>query len=414
MRPDVGFPFRDLAMRATLWFLFLFLVLALVVAVEVAFVLQPTTGKLPGAIVPESPSAYRVFQRQSRDSGVIRLLGQLKAESGQLFCRLVGPASSGQPASIVRDWQPVAADFARGRFDAEVRAPAGGWYRLDLKLEEKGQLLAETAVDHVGVGEVFVVAGQSNTTNYGSEKQKTQTGMVASFDGSRWALAHDPQPGVQDGSKKGSFLPAFGDALYQKYRVPIGLASTGAGATSVRQWLPKGERMKNHPTTAAHVRPVGPGEWECTGTLFEGLMKRLEALGPRGCRAVLWHQGESDAGQARSGYPAERQITGQQYQDFLATVIRSSRKRAGWDIPWFVAQATYHNEKDPADEEFRAAQKALWDSGLALEGPDTDALRKEFRDGVHFNGKGLQAHGRLWAEKVSGYLDKVGTPAQPR
>jgi hypothetical protein len=359
------------------------------------------------AIVPEEPSDYRVFQRRSRDAGVIRLRGRLSAESGRLLCRVLGP-SSGDPARVVSDWQPIAADPARGRFDGEIPAPAGGWYRVELRQERDGRTLAEATVGHVGVGEVFVVAGQSNSTNHGSERQKTTTGMVASFDGTRWQPADDPQPGVQDGSKGGSFLPAFGDALYEKVRVPVGVAATGAGATSVRQWLPRGERMTNHPTTAAHVRPVGPGEWESTGTLFEGLAKRLDALGPQGCRAVLWHQGESDAGQARAGYPADRQITGRQYREFLETLIRASRRRAGWDVPWFVAQATYHSESDPADEEFRAAQKALWDSGLALEGPDTDALRTGFRAGVHFNGPGLRAHGRLWAEMVGVYLEKVG------
>ncbi len=68
--------------------------------------------------------------------------------------------------------------------------------------------------------------------------------------------------------------------------------------------------MKNLPAIASQVRRVGPGEWECTGELFDGLMKQIDALGPRGCRAVLWHQGESDAGQARAGHPADRQITG--------------------------------------------------------------------------------------------------------
>jgi hypothetical protein len=76
-------------------------------------------------------------------------------------------------------------------------------------------------------------------------------------------------------------------------------------------------------------------------------------------------------------------------------------------LPWFVAQATYHSEKDPSDDEFRAAQKSLWEKGPALQGPDTDALGQDFRAGVHFNAKGLEAHGRLWAEKVGAYLDKV-------
>jgi hypothetical protein len=131
----------------------------------------------------------------------------------------------------------------------------------------------------------------------------------------------------------------------------------------------------------------------------------MTALGPHGYRAILWHQGESDAGQARSGYPADRQISGRQYTDFMIGLIRASRKVAAWEIPWVVAQATYHSESDPADKEFRAAQAALWRQGLAIEGPDTDALGPEYRDGVHFNAKGLRRHGELWAEKVGDWLD---------
>jgi len=372
-------------------------------------------GQKSGAvsIVPDSPVEYQVFQRQKRGSGTIRVHGRVTAESGQLRCRVLGTAKDGKSAPVVLDWQPVAANITTGRFDDNIDVPAGGWYRLELTLEQDGRQVAGSTIERVGVGEVFVIAGQSNSTNYGSEKQKTATGMVASFNGTRWAVANDPQPGAQDGSKAGSFLPAFGDALYDKIRVPIGVAVTGAGATSVRQWLPKGERMKNRPTIGSHIKPVGPGEWECTGKLFDGLMKRIEALGPRGCRSVLWHQGESDAGQARAGYPADRQITGEQYRAFMTTLIGASRKRAGWDLPWFVAQATYHSEKDPADEEFRSAQKALWQTSVALEGPNSDALRREFRAGVHFNGKGLQAHGRLWADKVGAYLDKLGDRQSP-
>jgi pimeloyl-ACP methyl ester carboxylesterase len=377
----------------------------------VSFILKRTIGGPAELVVVESPLDYQVFQRQTRKLGAISLRGRLVADSGQLRYRLVGETAKEKAAAVVSDWRPVTVNPVSGRFDAKISAPAGGWYRIELRLEHDGDLLAEASIPHVGVGEVFVVAGQSNSTNYGSEKQTTTTGMVVSFDGVRWKLANDPQPGVQDASDGGSFLPAFGDALFEKFRVPIGLASTGAGSTSVREWLPRGELMRNQPTTGANVRPVGLGVWESTGLLFDGLMKRINALGPRGCRAILWHQGESDAGQARAGYAADRQITGKQYVEFMEKLIRASRRHAGWDVPWFVAQATYHSEQDPSDEEFRTAQHTLWEKGVALEGPDTDALRKEYRAGVHFNARGLQAHGRLWAEKVGAYLDKVSKEA---
>lgn len=92
----------------------------------------------------------------------------------------------------------------------------------------------------------------------------------------------------------------------------------------------------------------------------------------------------------------------------LRTIIEGSRLYAGWDVPWFVAQVSYHSPTDRSDPEIRAAQQDIWKSRLALEGPDTDQLGLEYREnngaGVHFSAKGLEAHGRLWANKVGDYI----------
>jgi hypothetical protein len=344
-----------------------------------------------------SPLDYQVFQRQTRATGSILLQGHLTVD-GMLQCH-----STAAPAA---DWQSITVDPKTHNFKTTILTPAGGWYRLDLRVTQNTKPLASLTIDHVGIGEIFIVAGQSNSTNYGSEKQKPASDLVVSFDGEKWAPANDPQPGTHDHSTGGSFIPAFGDAMAAKYKVPIAVASTGHGATSVRQWLMKGEKIEVHPTLDAFVKTTGPNQWECTGALYDHLMKRVDAHGPHGFRAILWHQGESDAGQARAGYPADRQLTGPQYRALMEKLIRATQKQAGWDIPWFVAQATYHTEADPADEEFRAAQKSLADDGIAQSGPDTDALKKEYRSGVHFNARGIKAHGELWAEKVAAWLDK--------
>ena len=347
----------------------------------------------------QSPMDYQVFQRRTRLGGMILIKGVVAEESAKLEYRIVGEPLEGRLAA---EWQPVPMEDHSHGFRYEIATPAGGWYQLELRAGAN-----EVQVGHVGVGEVFVVAGQSNSTNYGAAKLKTKTKEVATFDGAIWRLADDPQPGTADHSGGGSCWPAFGDAMHEKFKVPIGVASTGCGATSVRQWLMKGEKIAVHPTLDNFVKAVGPDQWECTGELYDGMIRRMAALGPRGFRGVLWHQGESDAGQAREGYPANRQITGEQYRAVLETIIRSCRKDAGWDVPWFVAQATFHSEKDAADAEFRAVQKSLWVDGIALEGPDTDALRGVDRAGVHFSESGQIAHGKLWAAKVGVYLDKV-------
>jgi hypothetical protein len=203
--------------------------------------------------------------------------------------------------------------------------------------------------------------------------------MVSTFSGTDWRLADDPQPGAHDdglpGCTGGSFWPAFGDAMAEKYHVPIGVAVTGHSGTSVNDWRPGGE-------------------------LFLWTVGRMNQLGREGFRAVLWHQGESDTAMPSTEY--ERKIT---------ALIEQSREAAGWDAPWFVAQVSYLTPKNTTTPATREAQKKLWQSGVALEGPDTDTLTGDNRDGngqgIHFSPKGLRAHGRMWAEKVGVWLDKA-------
>ncbi len=358
-----------------------------------------------------SPLPYQVFQRQSATSGRVLVQGQAPSTAHRVEARLLG---HGPDRRLSTRWRHVTVGPVTGVFRSELQAPAGGWYACEIRTRTRTRGTRPTVVrvEQVGVGDVFLIAGQSNSGNHGSERQRPASGLVVAFDGRRWRPADDPQPGASgDG---GSFVPALGDALVGRFNLPVGFLSVGAGGTSVREWLPRGDRMTNQPTTGAHVVAVAPGTWESTGELFDRLANRLRVLGPGGCRAILWHQGESDAGQARSGYPADRQITGDQYRQFMERLVRASRDAAGWDVPWVTAQATYHSEADPADPEFRAAQAALWESGLTLPGPDTDALRAGYRDGVHFSAQGLTRHGELWAEKVSDWLTRPTSPAARR
>ena len=349
------------------------------------------------ALIIDSPRDYEVFQRHTFQAGYVSLAGSLAAGGDRLETRTAGPKKN-------EGWMVVPFDPKAHIFRTLVPVSAGGWYSLEVRLLKRRKVVAQVSVPHVGVGEVFVIAGQSNSTNYGEVKQQTESGMVVAFSGTAWQIANDPQPGVQDNSANGSFIPAFGDAMYARYHVPIGVACVGHGSTSVRQWLPKGDRIDVPPTMGKFVTQIGPSEWRSTGELFDGMLDRMRQLGPNGFRAVLWHQGESDAHQK-----PEHEITADQYRNLLERVIRASRRDAGWEMPWFVAQASYHSPEDLSCPPIREAQSSLWKEGVALEGPDTDQLTGENRQdngkGVHFSARGLKAHGELWAEKVGAYLD---------
>lgn len=319
-----------------------------------------------------SPRNYQVFQRSNKKGGKFFLSGRTTTDANEIRIRATGDSVEGP---LNGEWQPLPLVEATGSFTAALPLAAGGWYTLEVQAMKDGKRLSDLKVEKFGMGEVFVGAGQSNSTNSGETRTQQKSGMVSSFGGNEWRVADDPQLGVADNSQGGSFWPAFGDAMYERFGVPIGVATTGFGGTSVHQWQPDGD-------------------------LFPWMMTRIRQLGPSGFRALLWHQGESDV-----------EMSSEEYYAKLNNVIQSSRRQAGWYFPWFVAQASYHNPDKPRFDSVRTAQRRLWDAGVALQGPDTDTLTGDHRDfggaGIHFSPKGLHEHGRMWADLVGDHLDPL-------
>lgn len=358
-----------------------------------------TASRADSPLTITAPQEYQIVQQDQTGQGSLKVQGTLDIKDRRGLALEYRIARDGSPTA----WTPVRSEFQDKAFTAAIELPAGGWYRLELRTQRAGQSGTVASVEHVGVGEIFVVAGQSNSANHGEEKQTTRTGLVSAYDGKKWQLANDPQPGAS--GHGGSFMPPLGDELARHLKVPVGFVACGIGATSVREWLPKGAVFPNPPTIESRVIRRADGQWESNGAAFDTLVETMKPLGPRGFRAVLWHQGESDANQK----DASRTLSGPLYRQSLEMVIRRSRLEVGWDVPWFVAQASYHVPGDESSPEIRAAQASLWKDGVALEGPDSDSLKSDWRDtrgqGVHFSGPGLRKHAALWAEKIVPWIE---------
>jgi hypothetical protein len=369
---------------------------------------QPVPAPAP-APVPEirltAPKDYQVNQRSDATHGAIVIEGEWALPRrfpylpDALEARVLPPNVA---ADAELPWKPLPFMTRARGFRATVPAAPGAWYRVQVRLLHEGSVMATTDITHVGVGEVFVIAGQSNSANYGEERQKPESDWVVAFDGAAWAPANDPQPGAT--GTKGSFIPSFGDALVRALHVPIGVVCVGVGSTSVREWLPAERTMSAPPTTGSHVLVLEGGKLICTGELFDKLTDRLRHLGPGGARAVLWHQGESDWKQ-----PPEHEIPLPEFRADLTDLISSSRKTGGWDVPWIVAQVSYGSPNQPGAEEMRAQQLAVVDNRLTFAGPNTDtltgALREKNGQGVHFSAEGQKRHGEMWAKIVGKWIE---------
>ncbi|NBY03331.1 MAG: hypothetical protein EBQ87_15340, partial [Planctomycetes bacterium] len=197
---------------------------------------------LADTLTINTPLDYQVIQRASKDKGKIIVAGKLettKAEVGAIEARLVGKGIKG-------DWQKLLATPKGESFRGTLEAPTGAWYAVEVRAIEQNMAFISSSVAHVGVGEVFVIAGQSNSANHAEEKLKPKSDKVVAFDGKSWKVANDPQPGASGGG--GSFIPPFADAIAGQFNVPVGIVATGVGASSIREWLPEKTTFPNPPT----------------------------------------------------------------------------------------------------------------------------------------------------------------------
>ncbi|MFH1919770.1 MAG: sialate O-acetylesterase, partial [Planctomycetota bacterium] len=327
------------------------------------------------------PQPYQVIQRIGTAPGAgfaeVAVHGDIAADAKQLQnatweYRVVPTADDA--ARRRSEWTGLNATVNGAAFEAVARIAAGGWYRLEIRLAKGDDSGAASSVEPIGVGEVFLVAGQSYATNCNDQQLKVTdpSQRVVAFDAATetWRVANDPQP-VPDGSDGGSIWPPLGDALAKELRVPIGFANVAVGATSSMQWIPEG---------ALHSRLVKVGK----------------TLGQ--FRAVLWQQGESDV---------IAKTSAEQYVANLVTIRESAAK--GWrcDPSWLLAKSTHHPTvyNDPEGEgRIRGAIAQLLKQPGFKAGPDTDTLKGENRGDAksrrHFSAIGQERAAEMWLAAI--------------
>lgn len=333
-----------------------------------------------------SPTEFQVIQRRgwvpqldfvNRAGGAARGFADIALTfeiPSKPFDRLEARAVlQGEVASQV-NWQPLDFTTEQQVVNARLRVNAGGWYRVEVRLIHSEQIMATATVERVGVGEVFIVAGQSYATNCNDAPLKVldEEQRVVCFDwtSNAWRIANDPQP-VFDGSDGGSIWPIFGDQLAEMLNVPIGIANVAIGGTSSKQWLPEGNL---HPRLKMAATKIGR------------------------FRGVLWQQGESDVIDKRST---------SEYVSNLLTIRQAFYGQLDFQPQWWIAKSTLHPTVylEPLHESnIRRAYQILVAEHGFRNGPDTDRLGGKYRGDMksrrHFSEAGQIAAGQLWASTI--------------
>lgn len=377
--------------------------LPLVVLLLILLVSQKSLSQL----VVTFPTERAVFQRNNANEADVYVGGYITQPFQKIEVRAT-PRVPGEGESFPAGggWITLDDQISAGQFLGSVHLK-GGWYQLELRGVSSGGTSPATTLARVGVGEVFVVAGQSNSTGGdsnpngpGAAYDQVNSVNFQNVDPSNSSIA--PYANVQlpcpefvhlDANVKtapfGNYAwcwGSFGDKIYEKLRVPVMIFNAGWSSTGIDNW--KQTIDPNGVTTSAfgYTFPAGLP----FGHLRLALNNYIAQLGVRG---VLWHQGETDNFLEQPG-----DNTYNRYLSAIWDVVNASRNLTGKpNLAWVVARAsrfTVNGATRVSNNVVNAQNELINNDGLyphVYQGPETDPYYSiEYRhDEIHFRGDGV-------------------------
>ncbi|MCE6990598.1 T9SS type A sorting domain-containing protein [Dyadobacter sp. CY323] len=354
-----------------------------------------------GQVSIDYPTDRAVFQRDKNNSATLYIAGGYTKVTDRIEAKLTA-INGGENI----DWTTIQLNPSGGLYQGSLQA-RGGWYRLEVRARRGGDVVGSTEVSHVGIGEVFMVAGQSNGQGYtdkgaqGAQDDRVSCIGFNSTDGP--PIFQDlPYPSFQHIESFSDIAPRgkgawcwgkLGDILAQRLGVPILFFNVAWYGTSAIAW------RQSINGTGYSVYTGGP--IEPSGMPYGNIRMVIQRYTPiTGMRGVLWIQGEADN---------DFNTSTDTYFNSLKTVIETSRNESGKNISWMVSLTSYNN-KNGSDQNIVNGQRRVINNVLnVFEGPNTDAIqipRQDGPDGVHFMNEGLTQLAEAWADKLNdGYFN---------
>lgn len=394
-----------------------------------------------------------VIQRNTLNKGTVTIAGQLVHNN--LAVTLSYRVRSVSATGVVGVAGPV----------TNLSLAANGMYYTTL-IVNKGWYLCEILYNGVvyasakfGVGDVFIVAGQSNAqgtgeTRYalppnanipewiiGTSEDNTCTKNIPQSVISLFSL-NTPDPAKQYGRLGPTGNSIWAYATLGKLisdangGMPVAFFNAASGGTTVTQWKQGSEGVEaKHPYGGAQIclgyqnGSIVPSDYY--GQPYTPLKNALNYFGSvYGVRAVLWHQDEADADPTiAQNYQA---TSSADYQAKLQAVIAKSRADFGApNLTWYISKASI-SKFGPLNPMVRTGQGNVVTGLPNLSGPDTDYVigssgtttisdgGDEYRgDKTHFyegpgSIKGLTWLANKWYATIGGLVNPIAASWVPQ
>jgi chitodextrinase len=371
------------------------------------------------------PTSRAIFQRNNQNQATLYVAGTYTTRLDRVEARLIPLDRTGTPTSAGGAWSLLQSAPTNGYFQGTLPA-TGGWYQLEVRGLLGGTPVGTATLDRVGVGEVFLIAGQSNSTGDSSlpPGPGATDDRVSSIDfqNTNFPVAYSnpafPCPTfthLDSGTKPAPFgnnawtWGKFGDALAARLNVPVLIFNAGWAGSGITSWRMSTDSSGQAYGFGGYAYPVGMP--------YGNLRLALHTyIAQQGVRAVLWHQGETDndGSTSREAYAAD-----------LQKIIQKSREHSGKSaLAWVVARASrvtvngtsriWQPVIDAQNDVIGLNGGSPYREAQVFPGPETDPIQGPgVRDAinVHFEGDGHRRHGEAWRDALpDAFFTSTSTP----
>ncbi len=368
---------------------------------SIIFLLLLITFSSFSQITINLPLSRSVFQRDNKNSSIIYISGNYEDVLEKIEARLV-PIKTGQGTAT--DWLTLIDKPEGGTFVGTIKG-TGGWYQLQVRGWKNGVVVTQPSVDRVGIGEVFLIAGQSNAEgkrNFGEKASTDDRVNCYNYENINYldeipfyaAFSHLDATSTIAPRGQGTWCwGELGDLLAKRLNVPIMFFNAAYDGSSIENWYNSSVGI---PTKHPFYKFTYPG-----GTPYSNIKITLQYyISQLGFRSVLWCQGESEL---------DLKTSESYYAAALKKIIEKSRFDAGKKIAWMIARTTRTtllnvNQIYPAV--IKAQNGVINPSDNIFEGPNTDSIQVARPEGVHFqnlsaNDAGITDLAKAWDKKLS-------------
>ncbi|GAB2607053.1 hypothetical protein GCM10027190_63180 [Spirosoma areae] len=356
------------------------------------------------------PTTRAVLQRDKANQATIRITGYYTAPLTRVEARL--QARDGQGVST--DWRTIQ-DAPTGGVYAGDLTGTGGWYNLEVRgMSGDQQVGVVTSIERIGIGEVFIIAGQSNAQGVHQNAPNPLNDRVncVNYEYPGNGFPNDPPtpvftqldntPGFRMAPRGiGSWCwGQLGDLLVKRLNVPVMFFNAAFSGTSVQNWkdsAPEGGVA------------IGPGGAYTPRQPYINLKLALQFYANMlGLRAVLWQQGETDN---LIDSPRDK------YLSDLQSVISQSRNDYNRNMSWVVARSSYGDFIGPDPAVIAAQNLVITSTANLFPGPTTDNIQVPRKrpplndpEGFHFDQAGLVELASAWNSSLTESFFQASTP----